>query len=61
MPKAAGLLGAEKGDYVYLGKSVMNFPKAPDFLIMMEQAGYRAGSVPLTRGIANLYHGTFSS
>ena len=57
MPKAAGYLGADPGDYVYLAKSVMNFPSPPDFAIMMEQAGYKSGFIPLTKGIANLFHG----
>ncbi len=58
MPKAAGILGARSNDYDYLGKSVMNFPPSSDFVIMMEQAGYKSGVIPLTKGIANLYFGT---
>ena len=58
MPRAAGLLGARSKDYDYLGKSVMNFPRPADFLIMMEQAGFSSRVVPLTKGIANLFFGT---
>ena len=58
MPKAAGLFGAETGDYVYLGQSVLRFPQPGVFRAMMEQAGFASGFIPLTKGIANLYHGS---
>ena len=57
MPKVAGLFGAESGDYVYLGQSVLRFPKPEAFTTMMERAGFVSGFIPLTKGIANLYHG----
>jgi len=57
MPLLARLAGAEPADYVYLGRTVMGFPRPEEFLGLMEEAGFSSRVVPLNRGIVNLYLG----
>lgn len=57
LPKAAALFTPDPEAYVYLGRSILDFPKPDQFARMMEQAGFTARYTPLTRGIAWLFVG----
>jgi len=57
MPLAARLLTPQPRDYVYLGRSILNFPPTEEFLALMGRAGFRARALPLNRGLAWLFIG----
>ena len=57
LPKVAGLLTGEGNAYQYLAGSIQEFPKGQDMIEMVEEAGFSKGEwVPLTGGIASIYH-----
>ncbi len=58
LPRIGAWLSQDEGAYRYLPDSVEVFPDGPDFLVRMEQAGFRDLLwQPLTFGIASLYRG----
>ncbi len=58
LPKIGKLISKDKSAYTYLPESVKSFPDGPDFLRVMEQAGYKYNQCkPLTFGISSIYIG----
>lgn len=57
IPLIAKLISSDPESYVYLGRSILEFPQAREFTEMISRAGFRARSVALNRGIVNLYLG----
>jgi demethylmenaquinone methyltransferase/2-methoxy-6-polyprenyl-1,4-benzoquinol methylase len=58
IPKLGGLISGHELAYQYLADSIMDFPQPPEFMDMMNQAGYvRVGYRGFTFGICALYWG----
>ena len=56
LPWLGGLVGGNRSAYTYLPESVLAFPKPPEFLPMLLQAGFSHGEVRnLTFGVCRLY------
>ena len=52
------MISGRKEAYVYLNRTIEQFPCGEAFLALMRQAGFeRAKAYPLTFGIATLYVG----
>lgn len=58
MPWIGRMVSKDYAAYTYLPKSVEAFPEGPEFLKIMEAAGFRDRTAePLTGGVASLYIG----
>ena len=58
LPVLGRIVSKDMSAYTYLPESVGAFPDGPEFLRLMEQAGFRGvGCRQLTFGVASLYHG----
>ncbi len=58
LPRVGRLVSRDKGAYTYLPESVDAFPDGPDFLSVMEKAGFgHLAEERLTFGIATIYIG----
>lgn len=58
LPIFARLLSPDPAAYVYLARSIIEFPDTARFLEMMDRAGFASRVLPLNRGICNLYLGS---
>ncbi len=57
LPLLAGLLSPDPAAYVYLGRSILEFPTPAEFSALMERAGFIARTMPLNRGVCYLFIG----
>lgn len=59
LPKIGKLLSKHSRAYTYLNETIETFPYGNKFCNMMIESGFQtAKAIPLTFGIATLYHGT---
>ena len=58
LPLIGRLISRDRTAYTYLPESVQSFPEGPEFLRVMERAGFRSpDSVRLTLGVCSIYTG----
>ena len=57
LPVAARLLSPDPAAYVYLGRSILDFPQPAEFEALMARAGLPGRSLPLNAGIVRLFIG----
>jgi demethylmenaquinone methyltransferase/2-methoxy-6-polyprenyl-1,4-benzoquinol methylase len=58
LPWVGGLLSRDRQPYVYLNKTVEEFPFGEDFVTSMKEAGFKTVNLTLfSFGVATLYHG----
>ncbi len=57
MPFVARFASPDPESYLYLARSIMDFPRPPEFLALLRRAGFKAKALPLNRGIAWLFLG----
>lgn len=58
LPRVAGWISGNKAAYVYLNRTIEQFPCGEAFCSLMRQAGFnKVRAIPLTFGVATLYVG----
>lgn len=61
LPAVGGWLSGDRGAYRYLNVTIESFPSGEAFCELMRRAGFsNVHAVPLTMGIATIYHGDAS-
>jgi len=59
LPGIGKLVSKDNAAYTYLPESVNAFPEGDDFLVILNQLGYKnAKAIPLMFGIASIYTAT---
>ncbi len=58
LPAIGGLISGDKAAYHYLNKTIESFPYGSDFLMLLDEAGFKFTKAhPLTFGVATIYEG----